>query len=838
MSYDQLKDLIQSNSDSNKKSFDDVLRAIYKRKIFIIVSLILILIGGFLYTKFTQPIYESSVLLKKEELKQQNFQDEYRRLVSPQSQDDIGTEIELVKTRSVLEKVVKQLNLNFVVDKILLPSGKTLEINKSLTSYNLWLRSGHYSEIYPTISNIRINNIDKPQKFFITLEDNGKIQLNEAINDIFVYASNDTLPDVVNTENIGFTVNWLKPYPGTRFYFTIYDDFSSVGQLTSFIDVYQKENTNLIDISVRNKSPEMAQLLASTLSEQFRETRTEHQRDNIQSSFSFIDKQLKDVSQKLQTAEDKMSAYKAKSGITRIDRSSEDMVRFLSNLEAEKINNDLQLSEYEKKQNEMMKEYKSKGFFDQTYLSPDETNQGSSPFSFLLQQLSDLEVKRIELLQKKSESHPDVISINDQISQIKRKLSSYNQNTLTAYKIIIESLREKRDKLQNLINQYQNKIHNIPQYETTLAGLIRDKNVFEKVYNLLLDKREEMRIKEISQLQDIIVVDPATLPMFPVSPNRFFVTVISLFIWGVLVVAYILLREYIDKKYLTLDEIEKSLKLPILSIIPTFSKKLIKKLEKTDEPEEWLAYLSKENPGILESYKVLQTRLSFDFKGSEKIVMFTSCEEHSGKTTTVANLALSLAATDKKVLIIDADLKRCALSDMFGISRDLPGLSTFLSGDTRKPPIMNLTTFHGRSNNGKLLSILPAGDVSEKSSELFQSPLANELINALRTSYYDYILIDTPPVTRVVDSLILGRLLKNSILVVRYNFSIRDSVYWGIKEMKNENIKIFGTVVNACEIEKSTFRHKYGYGYGYKYGYRSGKNGKGKKKIESEPISV
>ncbi|MEO8399185.1 MAG: hypothetical protein ABI550_05135, partial [Ignavibacteriaceae bacterium] len=91
----------------------------------------------------------------------------------------------------------------------------------------------------------------------------------------------------------------------------------------------------------------------------------------------------------------------------------------------------------------------------------------------------------------------------------------------------------------------------------------------------------------------------------------------------------------------------------------------------------------------------------------------------------------------------------------------------------------------------------------------------DKLIEMLKDSSYDYILFDTPPITRVVDVLVLGRRIKDLIMVIRPNHTIKDSVVWGIKELQREEVKINGTVVNACDIKNSYFKHRYGYGYGY-----------------------
>ncbi len=837
MNYDQLNELLKSQSVASKRNFDALLHAVNKRKYFIIISFALIFISGYIYMRYTPPTYESTVLLKKEEVKAETYRDDpYRRFIAIQSQDDISTDIFLVTTKNVLDKVVNSLEMDFKIDKIISPSDEIEKIEKLLPAYNLWMDNNNVSNNkYPMILSAKVDSLPTTTSFFIKYVNKGQFDLyktNEKIN-TFIGSFQTSALTEINTSNFQMNFYWPNVQIGTKLYFTVYNGLGSYNVLRQKISVSQKETTNLIEISVKDASPKTAQLIARTLVTKFNEARTEQQRENIQSSYVLIDTQLNEISKKLRGAEDNLSSYQSRNGITKIDRSSDEIVRFLSNLEAEKINTDLKLSEYEEKQSQMSSEYVNKGYFDQTYLSPNQTDQAASPFASLLKQLSDLEVKKIELLQKETESHPDIVNINNQIEKTKNQLSSYNQNTLTAFNIIINTLKGKKSKLDNLINQYQYKVQNQPRKETILAGLTRDKDVYEKVFNLLLDKREELRVKEISQLQDIVVVDNPTLPMVPVSPNRYLTGVACLFIWASLVIVYLFVGEYRERKFLKLDEIESNLKLPLLSIIPAYSKKFKKNLDKSKELVDRFAVLSNDEHGINESYKVLRTWLTFCATEEKKIIMITSCEEHSGKSSIVANLALSLISIDKKVLMIDADLKRCTLSDMFNISRNLPGLNAFLKGEQNKPPIINLYNIFGKSPNERFLSFLPAGDVNEQSSNILQSSKTIELINALKASSYDYVLIDTPPITRVVDAIILSKLINNVLLVVRYNYSLRESVNWGIEELNKDKINILGIVANACDVKRSTFKHKYGYGYSYKYAYEPDKSKKKNKKIKN-----
>ena len=129
-----------------------------------------------------------------------------------------------------------------------------------------------------------------------------------------------------------------------------------------------------------------------------------------------------------------------------------------------------------------------------------------------MSKLSDLELQRLELLQKRTENHPDVQAVDDQIEMVKKKLASYNQNTLTGYQIAISTLEKKLLQISNMMSKYEVKMERLPGQEKKLAELTRQKTVYEKIFTTLLDKREEMRMAELSKLQDIVVVDPAHEP--------------------------------------------------------------------------------------------------------------------------------------------------------------------------------------------------------------------------------------------------------------------------------------------------------------------------------------
>lgn len=169
-----------------------------------------------------------------------------------------------------------------------------------------------------------------------------------------------------------------------------------------------------------------------------------------------------------------------------IDQNTQEILNYQSTLEAERLQTDLLLANYKDKAEAMKKELESSRYFDQSFLEPSGESSGESPFSGLMSRLSELELQKLELMQKRTEKHPDVIALDEQIRSVKEKLAGYNQNTLTAYKIIINTSENKLRKIDNLMSGYDVKMQQLPAQETQMARLVREKDVYEKYLSCYL----------------------------------------------------------------------------------------------------------------------------------------------------------------------------------------------------------------------------------------------------------------------------------------------------------------------------------------------------------------
>lgn len=838
---DNNKNISRSNSEIPKKekTLLEIFQLIIKNKYILFSSVFIMLALALIYSFTATPKYEANVTLKKES----NPED--RRFGAPdistmlnlQSTDAIETEMQLVTTNNVISKVVDQLDLFCTIKELTWGNEKSYKIDKT-----------YLSMLDPAFRSKYVGKFIVPKKFEVVVSDTSKIEVAEYIikkngtldyvlldaadNKIIAKSVKDSL-DILDTlsiknilpnvlklvaQNFSILINWDDAPINSQLLISFNDFSKTVDDVIASTKVSREGKTDIFSIVYSSSSATSAAVIANTIVQDFRESRITQKKDAIRYSYAFVDKQLNEVQDKLRQSESQLSSFKASGQIMSIDASSQELVGFLSNLEAEKNATDMQLSDYKNRAAELEKELKKNGYFDQTGLGPQaNVSEGNSPFSQLMRQLSDLDLQRLELLQKRTENHPDVIAIDQQIAQTKSKLAGFNENTITAYKIMINTLEKKLLKINDLMSKYEVKMRSLPAQENQLAQLMRQQGTYERIYQILLDQREAMRVAELSKMQDITIVDAAKVPENPSWPKKALIVLVSLILGGFLGILLIFSVELYRTKFVNLDELESEFQVPILSIIPKYTKDVQKEVNNSKSEYKIVSLISHDE-GLVETYRLFRTKLFQKLDPEKKIIMVTSCEENSGKTSVVANLAVSISQEGKRVLVVDCDLRKADLTKMFGLTTKDVGLIDFLTKDVN-PKI------YPRAS--KLIDVLPAGGLTDESGTILSSPRMKSLFAHLAQSNYDIVLFDSPPVTRVVDPLVLAKYIKDVIIIVRPDHSLIETVRWGMQELQQANVRIKGIVANAASIEHSYY-YRYRYGYGYGYGKNNDKSKKNK----------
>lgn len=323
---------------------------------------------------------------------------------------------------------------------------------------------------------------------------------------------------------------------------------------------------------------------------------------------------------------------------------------------------------------------------------------------------------------------------------------------------------------------------------------------------MLLQKREENYISLASTAAKARIIDA---PRYEgkVSPKSKII-MLGAFVFGLafpvgLVYLLGLLRYKIEGR----EDVEKLTKLPLLADIPMGPKNL--------DGEHKLAVRENNNDTMEESFRGLRTNLRFVLDDNERIIACTSCIPGEGKSFVSTNLAMSLALLGKRVVIVGLDIRKPRLVKLFGLPADKRGITTFLSSNEESYELLDQQIIHSVGNPN--LDVLPAGIIPPNPGELISRSQLDRAMELLR-EHYDYVILDTPPVGLVSDTLSIARVADMTLMVCRADYSPKSN-FKLINELKQENkMPKISLVLNGVDLSKRKYGYYYGYGKYGKYG--------------------
>ncbi len=565
---------------------------------------------------------------------------------------------------------------------------------------------------------------------------------------------------------------------------------------------------NIIIITVKYLSPEGAMILSNTISSCFSEQSANLAKAKIKEKKNFIEAQLPLSRGRLEECERALEKFKRKHHL-------------LSETGGALIQN--QIAELENERNTIIIEIRMKEEA-LTNLEKELERQNEALFTSLtsIQNVS-INTLRDELLKLNQErmlyiqaglttDHPTIIEITDRIErtreEIEKRLIDRKGNELLmldpldmvkdiSQRIIhtrlgLLDIRAKLSATDELLEEYRERLEKYPEKEYELAALQRSYQFNEGVYTMILQRYEEVKLAEVSEVGSVMVIEKARLPKGPVSPDMKR-NILFAFIFGLgLGVAAAVFVEYLDTSIKETSDIERWFSMPVIGVVPTYG--------------GGLTYDDIKEQSIGEVYKRIRTNLKFLRSGDEspRTLMITSSTQGEGKTTVVANLAVALARGKKRVLLVESDLRKPALHRLFEVDRK-PGLVEYLVDDAASDEII-------RGSNIENLSILPAGATPISPPELLDSNRMRELVIKM-ASDFDIVLFDSPPVLPCTDALILGSMLDGVILVVQIKGPRRELIASAQSALVGVGAKILGTILNRGSKEDYYGLYHYYYGY-------------------------
>lgn len=423
--------------------------------------------------------------------------------------------------------------------------------------------------------------------------------------------------------------------------------------------------------------------------------------------------------------------------------------------------------------------------FRQQYNTVDVTKESE----LYLTQSITLETKKAELEQKQAEmaakytaDHPAMREINGQLSAINKQIGELNST-----------------------------LKQLPDVQRQYLQLYREVEVKTQLYTALLNSYQQLRIAKAGEIGNVRVVDTAVEPVEPIKPKKLQVLILSLFLGGFIGTLIALLRNMLRTGIKDSGQIENELDLPVYATVPRspIQESRIKILKK----KKSIPILAVKNSDdiAIESLRSIRTAIHFALANAKNnIIMIAGPSPEVGKSFISTNLATIFAQGDKRVLLIDADMRRGYMHKYFDVDVK-PGLSELLSGQADLQQALHKTQVAN-------LDVITRGKSPTNPSEILSSNQFKELLEQLQ-SQYDHIIIDTPPVLAVTDGIIISQYTGVNLIVARYAKSQMKELELTLNRFEQAGVKVNGFILN--DIQRASAG--YGYGYNYAYAYKAQK---------------
>jgi succinoglycan biosynthesis transport protein ExoP len=574
-----------------------------------------------------------------------------------------------------------------------------------------------------------------------------------------------------------------------------------VGKFHGSLQISSIPRTRLLEIRFSSSDPVLAAKAVNSLIDTYIEQNYKTRLDATTRTSDWLTQQLSELQMRVEESQEKLVRYQKAHGILGIDEKENIITSKL-----DELNKELTAAEGDRMQKESIYRLASSG--DPDLLS---NVDASSPLVKLRNQEEDLHRQLAQASVHFQPTYPKVEELNKQLDAVQTDIQSETTRLASKYeKDYLAALGREKLLRASLENQ-KGEENQLNESAIEYSLLKRDVDSNRQLYEGLLQKLKEAGVMTGLRSSNVRIVDPASAPTVPSSPNipRNLLMSLMLGLAGGLALAFVM--ESRDTSVHSLEQVRMITSLPSLAVIPLSSRpnRSLPAARRLPRSAAAMASAIRPKSEIAEAYRALRTSILLSKMGkSSKILMVTSALPQEGKTTTSVNLAIVLAQHGSRVLLIEGDMRRSGISQILHLKSDI-GLSTILSENTvAKAAILSVTEVPN-------LWVLPAGPVALHPSEMLASPRMRELIRGLEPQF-DHIIIDTPPVLSVTDAALLSALVDSTLLVIRAGMTSRAALRRVHDVLTHVDARIMGVVLNAADFTEPDLYY-YGNHYGSYY---------------------
>ena len=727
--------------------------------------LVLGLGGGYLFLRFTTPMYETTAtLLIKDEKKGAVDSKTLESLDVLSPKKIIENEMEIIQSVSLLEKVATRLHLYAPVYQ-----EKSFRKTTAYSTSPIAIQLGTATDIEPQ------------ERVDFTYDKNR--------NAVIIGDNAYPVDSIVSTPfgQLKFvTTKRANTYNGdSKLFFSIVNPKSAATSISKRLKVSTSNKmTSILNLSLIEDDRKKGEDILNELLLAYNQANQQDKNTLADNTLQFIEARLNAVERDLDSIERRIQQFKSNKGA--VDLSTQGQL-FLQNvsLNDQKMGDiNTQLAVLNQVESFVNMKEKNGG------IVPSTLGVSDPVLSQLVEKLYTSELEYEKLKSTTAENNPTMISLKDRMEKIRPNIMENIQSQR-------RGLQASRSNISSTNGLYSSALRSMPAKERELIDINREQSIKNGIYTFLLQKREETALSYAASVSDSRIINNASSSETPVSPKKKIVYLASIIMALLAAMGFVYARESFSRKVMFRHEIEQLTALPIIGEIST---------ESSDNP---IVVSNVKKTFIAEQFRKLRVSLSYiGVNTKHKRILVTSSITGEGKSFIASNLALTLSLSKKKVVLLDFDLNNPTLNQKLKIENQ-KGIAEYLEGEVELSDIIVPTDVNDN------FFMIPTGTLPDNPTELIMNGKVEELLNQL-DEMFDYIIIDTAPVMPVTDAYILAPYCNATLYVVRHGYTPKVFV-----ERLDENNKI-NHLNNAAIVFNGVTPRGFGsshYGYGYGYGY-------------------
>ncbi len=763
------------NKSSELIDFSGIIKKYLSHWQLIIISVIVCGVLAFAYAKIKKDIYliKADLLVAEENNRSGGSQSTLLKQFSfgnfMGNGGNVEDEVNLVSAHSTLRSVIKKLGLN----------------RKYILRHSFFNKEDLYKDypielyMHPSVE----DTLSIPISFKIRVDEEGHVSTTvRGDGEVLAKVKSDGFPQSISTAYGNFILNTTSSYvPGKKFGMNI--SVCNYDVKTEDIDEHIRisipnKKADLIHLEIEENNIERGYDLLNMIMDKYNERGIEHKNKEAEQKGAFIDERIDLVLQELSETEKQIEAYKKKNQLTDIEVEVKVMVEQNALLREKLLEIEVQM--------QMVESIKD-------FLSQSENAYEMLPFiaglddeasATALEQYNELVLERMAVASSAKGNNPSLQVFNKQVEASRK-------NVLETLHGLIESLTIARNVLLEQEDEFLSRIKNMPTQEREFVEMERQQLVKQELYLFLLQQREENALTLSMSTPKGMIVDEAYKLSEPVSTPKSMTILAGLIIGFILPFVYLYLKDLLRTKFSTRSELEALTAIPVLGEICM------------DKNKEHIVISEGESSSIAELFRLVRNNIQFILNNKdEKVILVTSSISGEGKSFICSNLAISLALLGKRVLLVGMDIRNPQLANYLGLHNP-KGLTNYLAD--AQTDIHDIIIPNAIQEN---LDIILAGPVPPNPSELLLSERVDELFAAMRKEY-DYIVVDSAPVSMVSDTFCLRRISDATVYVCRANYTTKEFIRYANRIVSEKRLNKVSFVLNG-----TTAKQGYGYGYG------------------------